>query len=102
VTNCGSIEPAWEQGVSGRDIDYIIVSELRILSEIVKNIEKYLDDLVGYAITNYFAKKGKFYCSEPFNKIIKHNLIEIHAIQPHEKKKIQFKWIVIFSTSREN
>jgi len=80
-------EPAWTQGFSGRDIDYIIVSDENIPYELTKEVEEYLDNIVGSAITNYFMKKGKCLCTEPFNKIIKHNLVEIHAIKPEEKKK---------------
>ncbi|MGQ4891031.1 MAG: hypothetical protein ACP6IP_00935 [Candidatus Njordarchaeia archaeon] len=76
------------QGHSGRDIDYFIVVEKKIDQETIKKIEKYLDDLVGMAITDYYMKKGECYKVDPFNKIIKHNLVELHVITPEEKGKV--------------
>jgi len=77
--------PAWEHGVSGRDIDYVLVINKKPDLEIVKRIETYLDDTVGAAITNFFFKKGLCNCTTPFNKLIKHNLVELHVILPREK-----------------
>ena len=78
-------QPAWEQGISGRDIDYIIVLEKLPPRELIDAIENYLDNLVGSAITNYFFKKKGCTTLEPYNKVIKHNLVELHAILPNMK-----------------
>ena len=78
-------QPAWEQGISGRDIDYVIVMEKLPPRKLVEDIENYLDDLVGEAITNYFFKKKGCTTLEPFNRVIKHNLIELHVIPPSMK-----------------
>lgn len=78
---------AWNQGISGRDIDYIVVVNVLPPPEKVKQVEEFLDNLVGEAITNFFWKKGLTNTSEPFNKIINHNLVEIHVIRPEEKPK---------------
>ena len=76
------------QGHSGRDIDFFIVVDKKVDEDTVKNIEKYLDDLVGMAITDYYMKRGECYKVDPFNKIIKHNLVELHVITPEEKSNI--------------
>jgi len=79
--------PAWYVGYSGRDLDLVLVVNRKVQWDIVKNIEKYLDDLIGLAITYYYCVHSQCDEETPFNKLINHNLIELHVITPDEKPR---------------
>lgn len=79
--------PAWYVGYSGRDLDLVLVVDKPVPWEISKRIEEYLDDLVGMAITYYFCVHGQCYDETPFNRLIRHNLVELHVITPEEKSR---------------
>ncbi len=92
--------PAYTEGLlGGRDIDYFVVLEKSPepgIKESEEKLEKYLDYLLGTAITAALVKskysprdKTRFWkyrkpCFEelerakPFNEIINHNLVEVH------------------------
>ena len=78
-------EPAYPQGISGRGIDYVMIFKKMPDINLVKEVEQFIDDLIGAAITNYFWKKSLCDCNIPFNKIIKHNLIGIIPILSLQK-----------------
>jgi len=79
--------PALFNGVAGRDIDYVVVVDKKVDFDTVKRVEKYLDELVSLAISDYYHKKGESSKITPFNMLIKHNLIEVHMVEPSEKGK---------------
>jgi hypothetical protein len=79
--------PSELQGYAGRDIDFIIVVDKELDLESVKRVERYLDDLLGLAISDYYYRKGESFKLEPFNKVIKHNLVELHVVTPDKKGK---------------
>lgn len=81
-------EPAWNYGFSGRDIDYFVVTSLNMKVDPV-DLEDFLDNYVGRVIARYYTEKGKPY--EPYNKIINHNLIEIHIISKDRKNEYGLK-----------
>lgn len=83
--------PAWEQGIpGGRDINFIVVVDSKLderAKSKIREIERYLNYLVGHAISNYFWKKGLCPKNIPFNEMINHNLIEIIIIPPDKKSE---------------
>ena len=79
--------PAWMEGYSGRDLDLVIIVNRKPDLEIVKKIERYIDEVVGLAIWLYFKEKGEVEDYKPFNEVIGHNLVELHLITNEEKGK---------------
>ncbi len=77
--------PAWYVGHSGRDIDFVFVVDKKPPWDALKTLEEYLDDVIGSAITYYYCIHGQCDDDTPFNRKIRHNLVEIHAITPDEK-----------------